>query len=234
MTPNGLTTPRAISHPRLGRPARRLLGFGAASALLAVLAALVPATYTFARYQDRIYTDPSSIPSAPVAIVFGAGVWANGEPSLMLADRIDAAVELYRRGKVRRLLMTGDNGQADYNEVEVMRRYAIARGVPPDRINLDHAGFRTYDSCYRARAIFGVTRAILVTQRYHLPRALYLANAFGIDAVGLKAGRDDYPRQSYYDLREEAALAVTWYEVHVLRPLPRYLGEPIDLERQDE
>lgn len=204
-----------------------------ALALVAFLMAALPAAYAHVRYQSRIYEDPAQVPGAPVAIVFGAGVWPDGQPSLMLADRLDAAVELYRLGKVRRLLMTGDNGRADYDEVTAMKRYAVARGVPADRVNLDYAGFRTYDSAYRARAVFGVSRAVLVTQRYHLPRALYLANSFGIDAVGLAAGRHDYPRQAYYNLREAAALALTWYEVHVLRPLPRYLGDPVDLDRQN-
>lgn len=212
----------------------RLALLGALLAALAVLAGLLPAAYTFLRYQDRIYDDPGRVPEAPVAIVFGAGVWPNGRPSPMLADRIDAAVELYKRGKVQRLLMTGDNGRSDYDEVTAMKRYAVERGVPADRVNLDYAGFRTYDSCYRARAVFGVTKAILVTQRYHLPRALYLANSFGIDAIGLKAGLDHYTGQEYYDAREALALAYTWYEVHVLRPLPTYLGEPVDLERQND
>jgi vancomycin permeability regulator SanA len=151
----------------------------------------------------------------------------------MLADRVDAAVELYRLEKVQRLLMTGDNSRPDYDEVTAMKRYAVARGVPADRVNLDYAGFRTYDSCYRARAVFGVTRAILVSQRYHLPRAVYLANSLGIEAVGLKAGRDYYPKQTFYDAREAAAIVVSWYEINVVHPLPRFLGQPVDLESQN-
>ena len=151
----------------------------------------------------------------------------------MLADRVAAAVQLYKSGKVGRLLMSGDNSRPGYDEVTAMKRSAVALGVPAGKVNLDYAGLRTYDSCYRARAIFGIERAILVTQRYHLPRALYLARSFGIDAVGLAAGRDAYPRQSYYNLREFAAASVTWYEVNLIHPRPRYLGEPVDLERQN-
>lgn len=212
---------------------RPLLVAGLLAIPLVMLGTLGPAALVFTRYSDRIYTDVGSAPSAPVAIVFGASVTADGRPSTMLADRILAAVDLYQAGKVSRLLMTGDNGRSDYDEVTAMKRYAVAHGVPADRVTLDYAGFRTYDSCYRAKAIFGVTRAVLVTQRYHLPRALYLANSFGIDAVGLKAGWETYPRQGYYDLREAAALAVTWYEVNLLHPLPQYLGDPVDLERQN-
>lgn len=201
--------------------------------LLSALAVMLPAAWVYFSNQEAIYDDPAQVPSRPVALVFGAGLQPDGSPSWMLADRVDAAVALYKAGKVQRLLMTGDNSEEGYNEVAAMKRRAVAQGVPSNRVNLDYAGFRTYDSAYRAKAIFGIDRAILVTQRYHLPRAVYLARSFGIDAVGLAAGLDYYPRQEYYDLREFAALVVSWYEVNVTRPLPRYLGDPVDLERQN-
>jgi vancomycin permeability regulator SanA len=207
---------------------RLSLNVGLALLLLAVLAGVVPGAYAYFRYRSIIYSDPSDVPVAPVAIVFGAAIRPGGLPSSMLADRIDAAVALYKAGKVQQILMSGDNGSADYDEVTAMKRWAVQHGVPEDRIALDHAGFRTYDSCYRAKSVFGIDKAVLVTQEYHLHRALYLANSLGIDAVGLKAGLDSYPRQSYYDLREAAALAVSWYEINVTRPLPRYLGPPED------
>jgi vancomycin permeability regulator SanA len=203
-------------------------------AVAAALAAVLPAAWVYYAYQDAIYTDPAEVPAAPVAIVFGAGLNRDGSPSLMLAHRVDAAVELYRAGKVSRLLMTGDNSRAEYNEVEAMKERAVASGVPADRVNLDYAGFRTYDSAYRARAIFGIERAVLVTQRYHLPRALFLARSFGIEAVGLAAGLESYPRQEFFNLRELAALSVSWYEVNVTHPQPRYLGDQVDLERQND
>ena len=202
-------------------------------ALCAILAAAIPAAWVYYAGQEGIYEDASQVPSMPVAVVFGAGLQPDGSPSPMLADRVDAAVELYKAGKVQRILMTGDNSSVGYNEVAAMKQRAVGQGVPSDKVNLDYAGFRTYDSCYRAKVIFGVDRAILVTQRYHLPRALYLARSFGIEAVGLAAGLDYYPRQEYYDLREFAALVVSWYEVHITRPKPRYLGDPVDLERQN-
>lgn len=212
---------------------RRILRASLALLALGLLLVVLPTAWVGTRHLDRIYSDAAAVPPAPVAIVFGAAVRPDGQPSLMLADRIDAAVALYQHGKVQRILMTGDNGHADYDEVTAMKRYAVSKGVPAERINLDYAGFRTYDSCYRARAIFGVTKAILVTQGYHLPRALYLANAFGIDAVGLKGGSDYYTGQEWYDAREAAALFVTFWEVHVLQPEPRFLGEPVDLETQN-
>ena len=212
---------------------RRLsLGFLVLSGIVVVAAAL-PAVWVYATDQGAIYDDPAQVPSAPVAIVFGAGLQADGSPTWMLADRIDAAVELFRAGKVDRLLMTGDNSRVGYDEVTAMKRRAVEQGVPSSRVNLDYAGFRTYDSCYRAAAIFGIEKAVLVTQRYHLPRALFLARAFGIEAVGLAAGRDDYPNQAYYNLRELAARSVSWYQASVTHPLPRYLGEQVDLEHQD-
>jgi vancomycin permeability regulator SanA len=202
--------------------------------VMGALGVVLPTYVAFTSYRDRIYEDLADVPSAPVAVVFGAGVAPNGRPSPMLADRVDAAVALYKAGKVGRILMTGDNSRPDYDEVTAMKRHAVASGVPAQHVNLDYAGFRTYDSCYRARVIFGVERAILVTQGYHLPRALYLANRMGIDAFGLKAGLDNYRDQRYYDLREAAALLITWYEVNLLQPQPRFLGEPVDLERQNQ
>lgn len=202
--------------------------------VLTIITVVVPGAWACFRYQGAIYAQPEQVPPAPVAIVFGAEVRPDGELSWMLRDRVDAAVKLYKAGKARRILMTGDNSRRDYDEVTAMKGRAVEQGVPADKVNLDYAGFRTYDSCYRARAIFGIDEAILVTQGYHLPRALYLANSFGIKAVGLKAGWERYARQDYYNLREAAALVVTWYEVNVLHPLPRFLGEPVDLETQNE
>jgi vancomycin permeability regulator SanA len=140
---------------------------------------------------------------------------------------VDAAIALYRSGRVQKLLMSGDNSRPDYDEVTAMRRYAIDRGVSASDITLDYAGFRTYDSCYRARAIFGVEQAVLVTQHYHLPRAVYTCRALGVDALGF--GTPDW--QSYpapliarYTLREAAATTVALWQVHITRPLPTFLG----------
>ncbi len=168
--------------------------------------------------ESRIFTSLPATPARPVAIVFGAGLQRNGNPSWMLADRLDSAIELYRAGKVQRLLMTGDNVTSQ--EVNSMRNYAISHGVPADRILADDAGLRTYDSCYRAAHNFGLTRAILVTQVYHLPRALYLCNALGVESVGFKAGREDYPNQEYYNSREFMATFLSWVDVTITHPQP--------------
>lgn len=202
---------------------RRIL----AVALNLLLLPLLLLSYVALTTRSERFDDPAAVPSRPVAIVFGAGVRRDGRPTPMLADRIQAAVGLYQDGRVGKLLMTGDNGSVDYDEVTAMRRYAIERGVPAADIVLDYAGFRTYDSCYRARAIFGVREAIVVTQRFHLPRAVYTCRALGVDAVGL--GTADWGIYSSrlmrrYTAREAIATLNALLEVHLVHPRPRFLG----------
>lgn len=172
------------------------------------------------------YDDPDSVPQEPVAIIFGAGVRPGGRLSPMLADRVEAGIHLYQTGRVRKLLMTGDNSRADYDEVTAMQRFAEERGVPAEDITLDYAGFSTYESCYRAQAIFGIEQAVLVTQQYHLPRAVYTCRRLGVHAVGL--GTPDwerYPRvMGTYSVREALATLNALWEVHITRPEPTFLG----------
>lgn len=167
------------------------------------------------------------VPARRVAIVFGAEVKKDGTPSAVLRDRVETAVELYKNGKVEKLLMSGDNRFVDYNEPEAMRQYAVSLGVPNEAIVLDFAGRRTYDTCYRAREIFQVDSAILVTQRFHLPRSLFLCNAFNVDSVGV--GADNYYylkrlRLVWY-IRETLATTQAVWDVYVQHPVP-VLGEP--------
>jgi vancomycin permeability regulator SanA len=163
----------------------------------------------------------------PVAIVFGAGLWRDGSPTPVLRDRVATAADLYFVGKVEKLLMSGDNRADEYNEPGAMKNYAIGLGVPDEDIVLDYAGWRTYDTCYRARHIFGVRNAILVTQAFHLPRAIYTCNMLGVSASGVPADRRIYRRGSrtYWNLREVFATHVALWEVHVSHPLP-VLGNP--------
>lgn len=169
----------------------------------------------------------NDVPVRPVAIVFGAGLTRSGDASPILRDRIRTAANLYLAGKVEKLLMTGDNSTLDYNEPAAMREYALSLGIPDEDIVLDYAGRRTYDSCYRAREIFGVEKAVLVTQDFHLPRALYLCNMLGVDGVGVVAENFRYRRASllFWNARELAATVTALVDVHVIRPLP-ILGEP--------
>jgi SanA protein len=159
-----------------------------------------------------------------VAIVFGARVFPGGYLSNMLADRVATGADLYRQGKAQVLLMTGDNSTLDYNEPEAMKRQAIGLGVPAEAIVLDYAGRRTYDSCYRAKHIFQLEQAILVTQAFHLDRALLLCNALGVEAVGIPADTQrpqGYRLASitYSQIRELPAAVAAWLDL-LRRPVP--------------
>ena len=169
---------------------------------------------------------PDQAPAKRVAIVFGAGLQWDGTPSPVLQDRIATAADLYFSGKVEKLLMSGDNRFIDYNEPGAMKRYALKLGVPDDAIVLDYAGRRTYDTCYRARAIFGVTDALLVTQKFHLPRAIFTCNSLGLPAEGVIADRRRYVMVA--NIREIPADLVALWDVWIAHPLP-VLGnyEPI-------
>ena len=181
------------------------------------------------KYQDRVYTRIEDVPPRRVALVLGAGVWPDGSPTRVLTDRIATAADLYRAGVVQKLLFSGDNRFVDYNEPQAMLEYALELGVPEEDIVLDYAGRRTYDSCYRARDIFGVDRPVVVTQRFHAARALYLCDALDVDAVLIVADRQDYPIQRLkWETREYLALALAWWDANVRRPVP-VLGEPLPI-----
>ena len=164
-----------------------------------------------------------------VAVVFGAGV-RNGRPTPMLYDRVASAVDLYKAGIIDKLLMSGDNRFIDYNEPEVMRRTAMQLGVPERDIVMDYAGRSTYDTCYRARTIFGLSDAVLVTQRFHLDRALMTCNNMGVRAIGYVADRRPYGTSLWWStLREIPATLNAFVEVFVTKPLP-VLGERIVID----
>jgi SanA protein len=197
--------------------------------LALVLAPLVLRAWVGHMYHDRIYYQPATVPNRPLAIVFGAGYWPSGRLSDALADRMEAAIALYHDGTVNKLLLSGDNRFEDYNEPAAMAAYAEARGVPREDLVLDYAGRRTYDSCYRAGAIFGVERAVLVTQDFHLPRALFTCDRLGLEVVGLAADQRAYMRAAWYDVREVFALSRAWLDLELLRPQP-ILGKPIPVD----
>ncbi len=181
------------------------------------------------RYSAKIYSLEDA-PTARVAIVFGARVYGNGRLSAMLRDRVETAVQLYHAGKVQKLLMSGDNRFVNYNEPGAMMDYAIAQGVDPADIQPDYAGRRTYDTCYRAQAIFQIESATLVTQAFHLPRAVFTCKSLGVDATGVVADRRTYAERSirWSETREIPALLVALVDV-VRRAPPPVLGEPIPL-----
>lgn len=166
-------------------------------------------------------------------LVLGAGVKADGTPSEALKARLDTGIELYREGVAPKLLLSGDNGQAEYDEVSAMKAYALEAGVPEDDIFMDHAGFSTYDSVYRADYIFCVSRAVIVSQKDHLYRAIYGCKKMGIEALGVQAaGKESYSSyygSSKYNYREYLARAkdfVKW----IIKPEPKYLGDKIPID----
>jgi SanA protein len=203
--------------------------------VIAILILGIPRVVTALYSIGRIYTVNQS-PAAPVAIVFGAGLQRDGSPTPVLRDRVSAAAELYKAGKVKKILMSGDNRYIDYNEPGSMRAYAISLGIPPEDIVLDYAGRRTYDTCYRAKEIFQLNDVLLVTQNFHLSRALFTCNLLGLRAVGVSADLREYRRSSQvsWHLRETPATLVALWEVLVSKPTP-VLGnpEPIFTDKND-
>ena len=201
---------------------RLLLALG----LLGLLGLFIPRLVTALYAATRIYT-VESVPPGRVAIVFGAGLRRDGTATAILRDRVMTAARLYFAGKVEILLMSGDNSTDAYNEPVAMQAYALGLGVPRQAIVLDYAGNRTYDTCYRAQAIFGVEDAILVTQDFHLPRALFLCNALGLEAVGVESNNLNYLKRSrlIWNTRELLATFGAFMDLYISKPEP-ILGDP--------
>jgi vancomycin permeability regulator SanA len=161
-------------------------------------------------------------------LVLGAAVRGD-TPSKMLQDRLDVAIALYEAGVAGKLLLSGDNGQVYYNEVVVMQNYVLDAGVPAEDVFLDYAGFSTYESMYRARDVFLVENAVVVTQKYHLYRALQIGRALGLDVVGVASDQETYSGQDYRDLREIAARIKDVFQ-SILQTKPTYLGPEIPID----
>ncbi len=181
--------------------------------------------------ENKIYAYGTEYDGEPAdcILILGAGVKDNGEPSDMLEDRLKVGVELYEAGAAPKVLISGDNSRKDYNEPEAMARYLVENGVPEDAIVYDYAGFSTYESLYRARDIFCADSVIIVTQEYHLYRALYVAEKLGLEAVGASADVRTYLGQTYRDLREIAARNKDFLFT-LYMPEPTYLGETIPIK----
>lgn len=159
-------------------------------------------------------------------LVLGCGVKADGTPSLMLKDRLERGVQLHQQGVAPKLLMSGDHGQEDYDEVGAMKAFATAAGIPSWDVFMDHAGFSTYESMYRAKEVFQAQRVVIVSQEYHLYRAIYIAQALGLDAYGVAAEGENYPGQWGRDVREVLAQAKDFVTT-IAKPQPTYLGQAI-------
>jgi len=179
--------------------------------------------------KNQTFTQSSKVPEVYTVIVLGASVKANGNLSTILEDRVTSALKLFKDGKVTRFLLSGDNGTTSYNEPKAMKNYLIDQGVPEDHIFLDYAGFDTYDSMYRASSVFNVKEAIVVTQEFHLPRALYIANKLGLTYYGFVGDKRTYKRESANKRRELLANVKAFMELTIHKK-PTYLGAKIPID----
>ena len=180
--------------------------------------------------RDRILTPAEAAQDGDFdcILVLGCQVWADGSPSMMLADRIDRGIELYKAGAAPKLLMSGDHGTIGYDEVNAMKRIAVDAGIPSADVFMDHAGFSTYESVYRARDVFQARRVLIVSQEYHLYRALFCARALGLDACAVAAEDVRYPGQIIRELREIAARNKDAIQC-IFKPKPTFLGDAIPI-----
>ncbi len=217
---------------RLKRPRRwprRLVAAGTLLVLLALgVVAYANLTAVWAS-RGRLFEDAEAMPFAPVGLVFGTTDKVNGRENLYFRYRIDAAAELWQAGKLGLIIVSGDNRTPYYNEPQKMKRALVGRGIPADRIVCDYAGLRTLDSVVRAKEIFGADPVVFISQRFQNERAIYLAEANGIDAIGYNAR--DVPGQggARTRLREIGARVKMWLDVNFLHTRPRHLGDKISL-----
>ena len=180
---------------------------------------------------DKIVTvEKAKDLNADCIIVLGAGLRPDGNPTWMLEDRIKVGDELYKNHAAPKIIMSGDHGRESYDEVNAMKKYAMSEGVPSKDIFMDHAGFETYDTMYRARDVFVAKKVIIVTQKYHLYRAMYAAKKLGLDAYGVSATKRKYDNKQWIrDIREWLA-RVKIFGKCITKPKPKYLGKKIDLK----
>ncbi|MFF9042972.1 vancomycin high temperature exclusion protein [Streptomyces parvulus] len=203
--------------PRTRRGRRRLIRAVVAGCVLALL----PATWMHLVTGDRLRAT-ADVPRTAVAVVFGAGLW-DGEPSPYLAHRLDAAAGLYRAGRIEVVLVTGDNSREEYDEPDAMRAYLVRHGVPDGRIVSDYAGFDTWDSCVRAKKIFGVDRAVLISQGFHIRRAVALCQEAGVVSYGVGVDERHDATWYYGGVREGLAAGKAALDA-AFEPDPRFLG----------
>ena len=202
----------------------------AALAVAGILAVLCVNAYVKNAVADRILSpeEAQALGDVDCILILGCGVKDDGTPSDMLRDRLQRGFALYSSGIAPKLLMSGDHGREDYNEVGVMKAWAVEAGVPSENVFMDHAGFSTYETVYRAREIFGVRKMVIVTQEYHLYRSLYIAEKLGMEVYGVSSDYHTYRNQTAKDAREVLARCKDWVKV-MFRLEPTYLGDPIPI-----
>jgi len=170
----------------------------------------------------------SNIEGVDCILILGAGIWGD-KPSPMLEDRLKEGITLYKKGTTKKIIMSGDHSREDYDEVKIMKEYAESEGVSSEDIFMDHAGFSSYDSVYRAKEIFGVQKMIIVTQKYHLYRSLYIAKKLGIEAYGIESNLRTYPGQVFREIREILARDKDYFKC-IMKPEASIMGEKISLD----
>jgi SanA protein len=176
----------------------------------------------------NIYAGIDGLPQAQAVLVPGAAVYRGGQMSAVFFDRAAVALEVYRAGKVKKILVSGDHSRGNYDEVNIAKKFFLDNGVPGEDVFVDYAGFDTYSSVYRAKEIFQVQSLIISTQEFHLPRALYLARQIGIKADGIKADLRNYDLGFYNVLRENAARTKAFWDV-ASNAVPKFLGDTIPI-----
>lgn len=209
---------------------RRILTVAAAFGALGLTAVLIINGYMKSSVEDAIYTGEESgnVPKVDCIMILGAGIRDDGTPSLVLKDRLEKGIELYKSGVSDRILMTGDHGRENYDEVSAMKQYAVDAGVAEEDIFMDHAGFSTYESMYRARDVFEVKSVAVVTQPYHEYRAVYAARELGLTAYGVPCAKTEYQGSWMLNAREMLARGKEFFNL-LIKPEPTYLGEKIPI-----
>jgi vancomycin permeability regulator SanA len=187
--------------------------------------------YIYLKTDSRIKDSIEGIHPHKVGIVFGAGVLPNRRPTDILRDRLDGAIELYEVGKIQKIIVSGDNRYHRYNEPQVMYEYLTSKGIPMDDVIRDYAGLRTYDTCIRAKTLWNVNRAVLITQKYHLYRAIYTCEDVGIESVGYSTTKSRYIKEAIFYSREVAALYKSIIDLHVIQP--QYIGGSFEEDLKD-
>lgn len=203
------------------------------SLLIVSLIIVILAISNVNSYKKYIYNIDDIPKGKDAIIVLGAGVKNDGTPSDILADRLETSIEVYNEGGASALILSGDHGREEYNEVGAMKDYVLNNNIDESRVFMDHAGFSTYDTMYRAKEIFKVKSAVIVTNEYHLPRALYIARKLGIEAYGVKSDKRGYQLMDSYKKREVLAKLKDFAYVNILKPEPKFLGESIPVSTSD-
>lgn len=196
-------------------------------AIIGLVAIITVNYYVKSSTKKNIYYSIKKFPKNDVGIIFGAGI--NGDqPSKYLKDRLDAGIALYKANRINKILLSGDNGRDEYDELTVMKNYCYKHGVDTTKIFIDYAGFDTYSTMYRAKHIFNIKKATLISQEYHLNRAIYIGQKLGIKSVGYSANNGEYLGYKYVTFREYGSIFKSFFDVLRNRE-PRFLGNPIDI-----